>query len=111
MTTKSVDRALAAGPWARRDRRFPAARLAAVALLLTVLAGCGTASPAGSEPGDGAKSVSKEIIAIFYTRTLEYYETMVTAMKDAAAKRGYSITAQYANFDITQQVEMVRVDR
>lgn len=94
-------------------RRTPPARrsrlLTRLAVMLSVIATVAlTACSGGAATGGSAEGGSKEIIAIFYTRTLEYYATMAKAMKSAAEGHGYQLTERYANFDLAQEQEMFR---
>ncbi|WP_275747490.1 sugar ABC transporter substrate-binding protein [Nocardioides sp. YIM 152315] len=57
---------------------------------------------------NGGSDSSKEIIAIFYTKTLEYYNTMLQGMEDQAEEQGYTLTAQHANLDVAEQQELFR---
>lgn len=82
--------------------RRSVAKLMAGLLAAGLLAAC---SPASEDSGSGE---SKEIDAIFYTRTLEYYTTMVNGMKAEAKDSGYTIKDSYADFDVAAQQDLFR---
>jgi ribose transport system substrate-binding protein len=81
--------------------------VAVLALVVSAaLSGCAADSTGGGGKAD-AKG-SKQIIAIFYTKTLEFYTTMYNGISDEAKERGYTVSARYANFDLNDEQEMFR---
>ncbi len=91
---------------ARRHRGSPRVALLAMIACLAAFTAAACAPP-DEQSGDGGDG-SKKIVAIFYTKTLEYYNTMYNGMADEAEERGYDITAQHANFDVNEQQELFR---
>lgn len=89
----------------RTARRAKRGLITIVALVVAAMvAAC--APPAESNGGSGDSS--KELIAIFYTKTLEYYNTMLIGMENEAEELGYTLTAQHANLDVAEQQELFR---
>jgi len=79
-------------------------RIACVLAVSIGFAGCGpgTATPREKPPGKPAEK-PKVVGAALLTQTHVFYQDMVSAMQEEAAKRGLTLHVQYAEFDSSKQ--------
>ena len=88
------------------DARRPWTLLAGLALL--VGAGCGAKDPAPATPGGASGAATAKVIGVtLLSQSQDFYKDIEAGMREEAAKHGYRLIVQSAEFDPTTQTRQL----